>query len=136
MRTFRPWLVLLLVVLATGCSAIGLGGGPPAPPPPQLAGGWAGFLEVEGQQILGILWVNQEGRDLGVTFTSTGLIGSASGSGKIEDEGVITMNLVYTTQCKGEMVLSGGVVEARLQETLSATDCTGNARGGFTFSRR
>ena len=129
--------LLLLVALGSGCSAISFGG-PPAPPPPQLAGGWTGFLEVEGQEILGTLTVNQEGRDLGVTFVSTGLIGSARGAGKIEDDGGITIKLEYATQCRGEMVLSGAVGDppTRLQGTLSATDCTGNARGGFTFSRR
>ena len=132
---------LLLVaggaLLASGCSAIRLGGPPPAPPA-QLAGRWSGFLEVEGQQILGTLIVTQKGRDLGVTFTSNGLIESASGNGKVGGDGAVRMELEYTTQCAGQIVLAGGTVaaNARLEGTVSATDCTGNARGGFTFSRQ
>jgi len=135
MRSVRFCFLFLLAALTPGCSAIRFGGGPPSA---QLAGGWTGYLEVEGQQILGTLTVNQKGKDLGVTFASNGLIPQASGSGRIEDGGRVTMELKYGTQCSGEMELAGEVVdqETRLQGSLSASDCTGNARGGFTFSRR
>jgi hypothetical protein len=128
--------ILLLALVSTACSAIRFGG-PPAPPPPQLAGGWTGYIEVEGQQILGTLQVSQEDRDLGATFLSTGLIAEARGQGKIAKDGTVTMELGYRTQCDGKMVLAGTAADpSRLQGTVSATDCTGTARGGFTFTRR
>jgi hypothetical protein len=134
MRARIP-VLFFLAFLTSACSAIGFGG-PPATPPPQLAGGWTGYIEVEGQQILGTLQVSQDDRDLGATFASTGLIGQARGQGKIEKDGTVTMELAYKTQCDGKMVLAGSADPARLQGTVSATDCTGTARGGFTFTRR
>ncbi len=125
----------VLVLGSTGCSALGIGGGPP---PAAVSGRWAGYLEIEGQQILGTLAISQSGRDLGATFVSNGLLGQATGKGRIDSDGRVALRMAYRTQCDGKLTLSG-LLEAnatRMTGSVAAEDCTGKARGGFTFSRR
>jgi len=94
-------------------------------------------LEVEGQEIVGVLTLSQRGRVLGVMFSSTGLIGQATGSGTLEDGGSVRLELEYNVQCPGTIVLSGAILDqdTRLRGTLTATDCTGDASGAFVFAR-
>ena len=133
MRKARPWLTVLALV-STGCGVIRFGGSPPAA---SLDGSWTGALEVEGQEIVGVLTLSQRGRDLGVRFSSTGLIRQATGSGRIEEGGRVRLELEYNAQCPGAMVLSGAILDrdTRLRGSVAATDCTGEAEGAFVFAR-
>ena len=124
----------LLALVTTACGVIRFGGDPPAV---SLEGSWSGALEVEGQEIVGVLTLSQRGRVLGVMFSSTGLIGQATGSGTLEDGGSVRLELEYNVQCPGTIVLSGAILDqdTRLRGTLTATDCTGDASGAFVFAR-
>ena len=76
----------LLTLLTTACGVIRFGGDPPTV---RVEGSWTGALEVEGQEIVGVLTLTQRGRDLGVMFSSTGLIGQATGSEPVNDNGTL-----------------------------------------------
>ena len=130
MRSFLAFLALL----TTACGVIRFGGDPPAV---RVEGSWTGALEVEGQEIVGVLTLTQRGRDLGVMFSSTGLIGRATGSGRVEDGGRVRLELEYNVQCPGTIVLSGAILDrdTRLRGSVVATDCTGDADGAFVFAR-
>ena len=132
-RKARTCLVLLSLVI-TACGGIRFGGDPPVV---RLEGSWSGALEVEGQEIVGVLTLTQRGRDLGVMFSSTGLIGQATGSGTIEDGGRVRLELEYNVQCPGTIVLSGAILDrdTRFRGSVVATDCTGDADGAFVFAR-
>ena len=124
----------LLTLLTTACGVIRFGGDPPTV---RVEGSWTGVLEVEGQEIVGVLTLTQRGRDLGVMFSSTGLIGPATGSGIVEDGGRVRLELEYNVQCPGTIVLSGAILDrdTRLRGSVAATDCTGDADGAFVFVR-
>jgi len=94
-------------------------------------------LEVEDQEIVGVLTLSQRGRDLGVMFSSTGLIGHVTGSGIIENGGQVRLELEYNVQCPGTIVLYGAIIDqhTRLRGSVTATDCTGDAEGVFVFAR-
>lgn len=143
MRTKRALVMAIVAVLVTGCSAIRFGNDTPAdtprtPPPPPIsaAGSWAGSWEVEGQEIQGTLDMLQSGSNLSARFTSETL-GEATGSGKVEDEDRVRLELAYHTQCPGRAQLNGRILdqEARFRGTLVASDCTGDAAGSFAFTR-
>ena len=59
MRRTRSCLALLTLV-TTACGVIRFGGGTVV----RLGGSWTGALEVEGQEIVGVLTLSQRGRDL------------------------------------------------------------------------
>ena len=123
----------LLALMTTACGVIRFGGDPLAV---RLDGSWTGALEVEGQEIVGVLTLSQRG-SLGARFSSTGLIGQATGSGRIEDGGCVRLELEYNVQCSGTIVLSGAILDrdTRLRGSVTATDCTGDAVGAFVFAR-
>lgn len=125
---------LVLIVLVTPACGIIRGGDTSAV---RLDGSWTGALEVEGQEVVGVLTLSQRGRDLRARFSSTGLIGQASGSGRIEDAARVRLELKYNVQCPGAMVLSGAILDqgTRLLGSITATDCTGDAEGAFVFAR-
>ena len=133
MRKMGFYLALITLV-TTACGVIRLGGDPSAV---RLDGSWTGALEVEGQEVVGVLTLSQRGRDLRVRFSSTGLIGQATGSGRIEDGGRVRLELKYNVQCSGAMVLSGAILDqdTRIRGSVIATDCTGDAEGAFVFAR-
>ena len=133
MRKVRFCLALIALV-TSACGVIRFGGDPSAV---RLDGSWTGALEVEGQEVVGVLTLSQRGRDLRVRFSSTGLIGQATGSGRIEDGGRVRLELKYNVQCSGAMVLSGAILDqdTRLRGSVTATDCTGAAEGAFVFAR-
>ena len=124
----------LLALLTTACGVSRFEGDPPAV---RVEGSWTGTLEVEGQEVVGVLMITQRGRDLGVMFSSTGLISQAIGSGTIEDGGRVRIELKYNVRCPGTIVLSGAIInrDARLRGSVAATDCTGEADGAFVFAR-
>ena len=90
------WVLIVLVIPA--CGIIRVGGDPSTV---RLEGSWTGALEVEGQEVVGVLTLSQRGRDLRARFSSTGLIGQASGSGRIEDAARVRLELKYNVQCPG-----------------------------------
>ena len=126
--------LVLLLLLTSGCGIIRFGGDPPVV---SMEGSWSGVLEVEGQEIVGVLTLSQRGRGLGAIFSSTGLIGQATGSGTVEEGGRLRLELAYNVQCPGTIVLSGSIIDrdTRLRGSVAATDCTGDAEGGFVFVR-
>ena len=126
---------LVLIVLVTPACGIIRGGGDPSAV--RLDGSWTGALEVEGQEVVGVLILSQRARDLRARFSSTGLIGQATGSGRIEDGARVRLELKYNVQCPGAMVLSGAILGqgTRLLGSITATDCTGDAEGAFVFAR-
>ena len=135
----------LLSMLAAGCGAIRFEpDGEPEPParreepPASVAGSWAGIWEIEGQRIEGTLVVRQDGNDLRATFVSPALGGDAVGTGSVEDDGRVRLELKYNVSCAGTAQLTGELLEqgTRLGGTLAASDCTGRASGTFAFSRR
>jgi hypothetical protein len=127
----------LSTLVLAGCGAIGFGSERPVAPLPALAGAWAGSWVVEGQRIDGTLTLRQDGSDLSATFTSRGLGGDATGSGKVDAQGQVHLQLKYRTTCGGSAQLTGALDGGgRLGGSLSASDCTGKAAGTFSFTRR
>ena len=87
----------LLALVTTACGVIRFGGDPPAV---SLEGSWSGALEVEGQEIVGVLTLSQRGRVLGVMFSSTGLIGQATGSGTLGTVGAFGLSSSTTSNAR------------------------------------
>ena len=72
-----------------------------------------------------------------MTFTADQLGGESSGSGRVAEDGGLSLEIDYRTQCPGTLALTGAVLDgaARLAGSLTATDCTGRAAGAFSFTR-
>src|SRR5688572_22963192 len=118
MRSVRALWIGLGAALVAGCSAIRFEPDtPPVEPPRQearpavsAAGSWAGAWVVEGQRIQGSLELAQSGADLTARFSSSAL-GEATGSGKVGDDGQVSLELSYRTQCPGRARLTGQIME-------------------------
>lgn len=131
----------LLATLLAGCSAIRFEPDTPAipdPEPPRVEGSWNGAWIVEGQQVQGTLVIRQQGNELAATFSSAALGKPALGSGRVEDDGRVRLELEYDLSCPGKARMTGTLGEggAVLGGALAATDCTGDAAGTFSFARR
>ena len=136
-RRAAPKIAAALFALAlAGCGAIRFGSETPVTPPPALAGGWIGSWTVEGQRIDGTLSLRQNGAALSATFSSKGLGGDAVGTGKVDAQGRVSLELKYRTSCQGTAKLSGALDSGgQLGGAIAATDCTGKASGTFSFRR-
>jgi hypothetical protein len=126
----------LAAFVLTGCGAIRFGSETPVTPPPALAGAWTGSWTVEGQRLDGTLSLRQNGTGLNATFTSKGLGGDAIGTGKVDGQGRLSLELKYRTTCAGTAKLTGALNQGgQLGGAVAATDCTGKASGTFSFRR-
>src|SRR5262245_10010771 len=131
LKRFSRILMFGGVLSVSACSAIGFGPDTPVLPPPPISGTWAGAWHVDRQDLDGTLVVTQKGNSLTATFRSGTLVANASGSGKVEPDGRLRLELKYRTQCSGTVELDGALVEqgTRLDGVMSASDCTGKASG-------
>ena len=135
-----------VAVALSGCTTVGQGAASPAPedrppeperPVPDVAGGWSGFLSVEGQTLDGTLEIDQTGPVLIIRFDAPGFGLTATGEGSMDADGALSADLAYETQCPGVARLQGqrasdGLV---LEGSLRAEDCTGQIVGSFAFKR-
>lgn len=122
-----------MLPLLAGCSAIRFG----APPAPDMQGTWTGGLEIQGQRIDGSLAIEQDGSRLAAVFTSpeAGLV--AEGRGEVAPGGEAWIDLAYDLECPGTARIEGRLEDERslFSGAVEARDCTGVARGTFTFRR-
>lgn len=127
-------------LLASGCGGIRLDEPPPPPPPPvvSLAGSWTGTISMEGQPLAGTLMIRQNGAELDATLTAPSFGVEARGDGEVEQGDRVELELAYDVQCPGTARLSGEILDGgtRMVGSVTASDCTGSARGDFRFDRR
>lgn len=118
------------LVLIMGCAS-------PGPGIVDVAGVYQGQLDLDGILITGTLEMTQEGPEVIVMFNSPSIGITASGEGVVNDAQVL-LRLDYDFQCPGEARLEGtfAVENGLYSGTATASDCTGDAAGSFSFTRR
>lgn len=122
--------------LALGCASPGSQTNP-GPISPRVAGVYDGQLDLGGTVISGMLEMIQDGSQLEVTFSAPEFGISASGEGFVDSDG-IHLRLDYDVQCPGEARLDGtfAAEDGLFSGLATASDCTGNVAGSFSFRRR
>ncbi len=136
----RSTVALVIAAALGGCSSVG-GGAAGTPEPsvsyPELRGAWMGALQIEGQGYNGMLEVMQMGPDLRmrVEIPTIGL--TTNGMGTVLPDGTLRVSFRYELECPGDAEFVGEVSadDTVMQGTLLASDCTGDLRGTFRFSR-
>jgi hypothetical protein len=113
-----------------------VGSSPPELPAPTVNGAFAGWIEVEGSEIEGILRLSSENRVVTGSFSSNELGIEARGQGRFQGER-LELTLTYEMDCPGELRFLGTLSgDGRwYRGSLVAADCTGTVRGQFSFER-
>ena len=103
----------------------------------QVAGSYDGQWLVEGSDISGILDIAQTGTELLATFNAVSIGLAAQGSGTIGDDR-IELTLSYSFQCPSTAIMRGRITAENMRYTgdITASDCTGEAIGTFSFVPR
>ena len=139
----RGGALTLLAALTWSCQLVG-GGGPVEPsqpraeappvPVPVPAGAFFGFIEIEGGRVDGTLTLTPAGGPEFEGFFESPPDLVAVGRGRIRER-EIRLELSYEGACPGRMVLDGRWEDAsgNLTGVVTASDCTGEARGTFLF---
>lgn len=133
--------VTLLAAFAWSCQLVGGRSAPApsqpgaeAPPTSVLEGMFRGFIEIEGGRVNGTLALTSTGeREFDGFFESPPDL-VAIGQGRIRGR-EIRLELTYEGACPGRMRLDGRWEDAsgNLTGVVTASDCTGEARGTFLF---
>ena len=137
----RGGALTLLAALTWSCQ-LGGGGRPAepsqpraeAPPVPVPAGAFLGFIEIEGGRVDGTLTLTPAGGPEFEGFFESPPDLVALGRGRVRDR-EIRLELSYEGACPGRMVLDGRweAASGNLTGVVTASDCTGEARGTFLF---
>jgi len=91
---------------------------------------------MEGGEVASeLVLVQDDGRLEATLGTDVGIAGH--GSGRLEGT-VMKLDLRYGDECAGNMKFAGQAVDGgeRLAGTIEVEDCTGPARGSYSFNRR
>lgn len=132
--------LLVLLLFVGGCQRIGLfssgaGQGGREEAAPGSGTVYQGFLVIDGGRVPAALEIIGERRRTirGILQTSEGV--RAQGEGRIRGE-TLSLELTYGGRCPGQIDLEGDWDrDSHLYEgELTASDCTGTARGTFRFS--
>ncbi|HKK53854.1 MAG TPA: hypothetical protein VKA74_19825 [Myxococcota bacterium] len=137
-RTLIPFALLASM---TACSVVGGGGASTedvGPSYPQIAGPWMGALQIEGDGFNSMLEVEQIGPVLRLVIEIPALDLVTRGMGNILPDGTLRASFMYELECPGEAQFIGEASadgEMVLSGTLLASDCTGDLRGTFRYTR-
>ena len=130
-RRFAVLLSLLVLPVFAACAS-----GPPAPAYPSVAGEYTGGISVEGQGINGVLTIDQMEGELSIFFDAPSFGLAAEGDGLVAEDGSARARLSYDLQCPGQAEMVGQFTpEGVFNGTITATDCTGQIGGTFSFRR-
>jgi hypothetical protein len=136
-RSARLAALLLSTTLAACASVVGGAPRDTGPSFRDVAGSWSGTIEVDGQALAATVEVEQNGPDLAVTVRIPDIELVSRGEGSVLPDGTTRFGFEYNVQCPGRSELVGEISSdgTTLGGTLVATDCTGDLRGTFSFSR-
>jgi hypothetical protein len=137
----RGIVALVLAVGLTACSSVGGSQGAQAASPavsyPQVGGTWLGALQIEGQGYNTLFDIVQTEGDLRVEMEIPMIELATRGRGRVLPDGTLRLTFRYELECPGDAQFVGQVTEGDtvIEGTLHASDCTGDLRGTFRFSR-
>lgn len=122
---------LLAVLVLTACA------GASGPTMMDVAGTYAGGISVDAADIDGTLEITQIGTELTAVFDAPSFGVRAEGTGTIIGD-MIELSLRYNIECEGVATLTGRILAETMRYTgdITASDCTADMAGTFSFTRR
>ena len=122
---------LLAIVLLAACA------GASGPTVMDVAGTYPGGMSLDGLDIDGTLEITQVGTKLTAVFDAPSFGVRAEGTGTIVGD-MIELSLAYNIECEGIATLTGQILAETMRYTgdITASDCTAELAGTFSFTRR